>query len=259
MKNLPVRADIHGENAMGVMSSVPQPDADLEVERLRFLIERQPTCVLRVALDGVILAANDAALGQLGASQLGQALGHRLTQWMLPHHRDRWLDLARRAYQNGAASIECELLDLTERRHAVQLQAVKQPPHPDGMESITVAVREISGMSRLERALQDQEAAGLALADARGRLEAHGKARAVGSAARARLQRELDEARAEMAGLTARLAEHEAERRREQARHAEELAQLETLLAGAARSVTMAREMVKSAPERLDQTQGVIE
>ena len=174
---------------MGVMSLVPQPDADHEVERLRFLIERQPTCVLRVGLDSVILAANEAALGQLGASQLGQALGHRFTQWMLPRHRDRWLDLARRAYQNGAASIECELLDLAERRHAVQLQAVKQPPHPDGMESMTVAIREISGVSRLEQALQDQEAAGLALADARERLEAHGKARAVGSAERARLQR----------------------------------------------------------------------
>jgi hypothetical protein len=259
VQDLPVRADTYGENAMGVASLVPKPDADHEVERLRVLIERQPTCVLRVALDGVILAANDAALGQLGASQLGQALGHRFTQWMLPGHRDRWLDLARRAYANGAASIECELLDLAERRHAVQLQAVKQPPHPDGMESMTVAVREISGMSRLEQALQDQEAAGLALADARERLEAHGKARAVGSEERARLQRELDEARAEIAGLAARLAEHEAERRRERARHAEERAQLDTLLAGAARSVTMAREMVRSAPERLGPAGGVSE
>ncbi len=244
---------------MGVMSLVPQPDADQEVERLRFLIERQPTCVLRVALDGVILAANGAALRQLGASHLGQALGHRFTQWMLPHHRDRWLDLARRAYANGAASIECELRDLEERRHAVQLQAVKQPPHPDGMESMTVAVREISGMSRLEQALQDQEAAGRALAEARKRLEAHGKARAVGSEERGRLQRELDEARAEMARLTARLAVHEAERRREQARHAEEHAQLETLLAGDARSVAMARDMVKSAPKRLGPADGVAE
>jgi hypothetical protein len=243
---------------MGVMSLIPEPEADHEVERLRLLIERQPTCVMRIGLDAVILAANDAALGQLGASQLGEALGHRFTQWMLPNQRDRWLDLAKRVYQNGAASIECELLDLAERRHAVQLQAVKQPPHPDGMESMTVAVREISGMSRLEQALQDQEAAALALADARERLEAHGKARAVGSEERARLQRELDEARAEMAGLTARLAEHQAERRREQARHAEECAQLETLLAGAARSVTIAREMVKSAPERPGPAEGVI-
>ena len=193
---------------MGAMSLVPQPDADDEVERLRLLIERQPTCLLRVGLDGVILAANDAALGQLGARQLGQALGRRFTQWMAPNHRDRWFDLARRAYENGAASIECELLDLAERRHAVQIRAVKQPPHPDGKESMTLASREISGMSRLEQALLDQEAAGLALANARERLEAHGKARAAGSEERARLQRELDEARAEIERLAARLAEH---------------------------------------------------
>jgi PAS domain S-box-containing protein len=236
---------------MGVMSLVPQLDADGEVERLRLLIERQPTCLMRIGVDGVILAANDAALRQLGASQLGQALGRRFTQWMIPNHRDRWLDLVRRAYHRGAASVECELLDLAERRHAVQLQAVRQPPHPDGLESMTVAVREISGMSRLEQALQDQEAAGLALAAARGRLETHVKARTAGSEERARLQRELDEARAEQARLAARLAEHEAERRREQARHAEECAQLATLLAGAARSVAMAQEMVKAAPERL--------
>ena len=62
-----------------------------------------------------------------------------------------------------------------------------------------------------------------------------------------------------MAGLTARLAAHEAERRRDQARHAEEYAQLETLLAGDARSVAMAREMVKSAPKRLGPAGGVTE
>jgi len=236
---------------MGVLSLVPPPDADEEVERLRLLIERQPTCVMRIGLDAVILAANDAALGQLGASQLGQALGHRFTQWMSPNQRDRWIDLAQRAHENGAASIECELIDLAERRHAVQLQAVRQPPHPDGMESMTVSVREISGMTRLEAALQDQEAAGIALADARERLEAHGKARAAESEERARLQQELDEARAEIARLEARLAEHEAERSREKACQAETCAQLDTLLAGAARSVTMAWELVKAAPERL--------
>jgi hypothetical protein len=236
---------------MGVMSLIPQPEADREVERLRLLIERQPTCVMRIGLDAVILAANDAALGQLGASQLGQALGHRFTKWMLPKQRDRWLDLAKRTREYGAASIECDLVDLAEHQHTVLLQAVRQPAHPDGIESMTVAAREISGMSRLENALQNQAVASLALADAKGRLEAHVKARTAGSEERARLERELDEARAEQARLEALLAEHDAERRRERARHAEECAQLETVLAGAARSVTMAREMVKADPENV--------
>ncbi len=236
---------------MGVMSVIPHPEADREVERLRLLIEHQPTCVMRIGLDAVILAANDAALGQLGASQLGQALGHRFTKWMLPNQRDRWLDLATRARENGAASIECDLVDLAERQRTVLLQAVRQPAHPDGIESMTVAVREMSGMNRLEKALQNQAAASLALANAKGRLETHVKARTAESEERARLERELDEARAEQARLEALLAEHDAERRRERARHAEECAQLETVLAGAARSVTMAREMVKADPENV--------
>ena len=244
---------------MDVTSWVPHPDADGEVERLRLLIERQPTCLMRIGLDAIILAANDAALGPLGATELGQALGHQFTQWMLPNQRDRWLDLAQRVAENGAASIECDLLDLAGHQHAVQLQGVRQPPHPDGIDSMTVALREISGINRLEQALQDQEAASLALADARGRLEKHAKARAAGSEERARLQRELDEARAEQARLAARLAEHEAELGREKARHAEEFAQFDALLAGAARAVTMAREMVKDAPERLGSTERVAE
>jgi hypothetical protein len=240
-------------------STVPHPDADPEVERLRLLIERQPTCLMRVGLDAVILAANNAALGPLGATQLGQALGHQFTKWMLPNQRDRWLDLAQRVGENGAASIECDLLDLAGHQHTVQLQGVRQPPHPDGIDSMTVVVREISGISRLERALQDQEAASLALADARARLENHAKARAAGSEERARLQRELDEARAEQARLAGQLAEHDAECGRERARQAEEFAQLDALLAGAAPTVTMAREMVKATPDRLGSAARVTE
>ena len=58
---------------------------------IRLLIERQPTCLLRVGLDGVILAANNAALGQLGASHLGQALGQPVWKLLGGKARERLL------------------------------------------------------------------------------------------------------------------------------------------------------------------------
>ena len=192
-------------------AAVPQSDADREVERLRLLIERQPTCLMRVGLDGVILAANDAALGQLGASQLGEALGHPFSQWMVPNQRERWWDLAKHVRENGAASVECDIVDLAGRQHALQLQAVKQPGHPDGVESMVVAVREISSLNRLEQALQDHEAASRALADAKERLEAHAKARAADAEERLRLEQMLEETRAERARLEGQVAALSAE------------------------------------------------
>ena len=225
-----------------------RPDDDREVERLRLLIDRQPTCLVRASMEGRILAANDAALGQLAANHLGQALGHRFTEWMLPHQRDRWLDLAKRVHENGAASVECDLLDLAGSQHAVQLRGISQSAHPDGVESMVVAVRETSGVNRLERALQEHESTSKALAGVQARLEAEAKEHAEASDDRRRLQGELEEARADKAQLEARLAEHEAAERRQQARQAEEIAQLDALLAGAVRSVTVARRLVQAAP-----------
>ena len=50
------------------------PEADdpgVAIEHLRRIIEKQPGCLLRADLNGRLLAANDAALGLLGAREAG--------------------------------------------------------------------------------------------------------------------------------------------------------------------------------------------
>jgi hypothetical protein len=196
-----------------------EPDVNPEVRRLRLLIERQPTCLLRIGMDGLILAANDAALGQLAARQLGQALGHRLAEWLPPDQSERWLDYEARVRASGAASMECDLRDLSGNLHAVQLHGVSQPGHPDGVASMIVTIRDVSGVSRMEKALQEHESTRRALQETRARLEA----------------------------VARESAEREAALEQRQARFARDAAQLEALLAGAVRTASQARRLVQIA------------
>src|SRR5919106_3512371 len=45
-----------------------------EVERLRALLERQPSCLMRIGISGTLLAVNEAALKFLGARTLADVL-----------------------------------------------------------------------------------------------------------------------------------------------------------------------------------------
>jgi hypothetical protein len=199
--------------------AVSQPGVGPEVERLRLLIERQPNCLLRIGIDGLVLAANDAALGQLGARHLGEALGRRFTEWMPPDQWDRWRDFAGRVKASGAASLECGMRDLRGNQHAVQVQGVGQPAHPDGVDSMIVTIRDASGVARLEQALEEHEGTRKALAGTRARVEA----------------------------LMKESAAREAAVQQREARLARGSAQLDMLLAGAVRAASQARRLVQAA------------
>jgi hypothetical protein len=61
---------------MAVPSALtPSSDASY----LRRLLERQPACLIRVRLDGVLLACNDAALSLFGVGALRAVLNTNLT------------------------------------------------------------------------------------------------------------------------------------------------------------------------------------
>ena len=128
-----------------------------EVERLRTLLERQPSCLIRVAVDGTLLAVNEAALSLLGASELGQVLDSSLVE-CIEDGRTTWSGFIQRVANGGSASLECEMTDRTGARRAVILQAVMLPAHPDGHESLLVTVRDVSTSRRLQASLQEQEA-----------------------------------------------------------------------------------------------------
>jgi len=131
-------------------------DPTIEIERLRTLLEKQPSCLMRIGSDGKLLAVNEAALSLLGGRALVEVLGGMLTDRI---HGDgkAWSDFARRVSQAGSASTECEMSDLAGVRRAVIMQGVALPGHPDGVDSLLVAVRDVSTARRLQASLQEQE------------------------------------------------------------------------------------------------------
>ena len=184
------------------------PEEADEVERLRRLLDSQPSCLMRLGTDSLILAANDAALGQLAAGDLGQVWGTALINRFPPEQQDTWAMFAARVIEDGAASAEFTLHALDGNPHAVLLQGVRQPRHPDGIESMVVAIRELSGVKRLEQTLRDLSGVQTALAEARAQLDN-------ATADEQRLLGALAERDAELWRLSA-------ERAAEQARRAEE-------------------------------------
>lgn len=132
-----------------------------EIERLRSMLERQPSCLMRVAVSGRLLAVNEAALSFLGGRTLADVLGTSIIERIDGDNGgDIWADFARRVTTGGSASAESEMTDLGGLRRAVILQAVTLPAHPDGDESLLVTVRDVSTARRLQASLQEQEEAG---------------------------------------------------------------------------------------------------
>jgi PAS domain S-box-containing protein len=137
-----------------------ESDVDLqaEVERLRTLLERQPSCLMRVGVNGTLLAVNDKALNLLGARGLEGVLGSSLVDRIdAEDTASLWEDFVRRVSNAGSASVECEMKDLAGVRRAVMVQAVTLPSHPDGDVSFLLTVRDVSTSRRLQASLQEQE------------------------------------------------------------------------------------------------------
>ena len=129
-------------------------DPPKEVEHLRRLLDIQPSCLMRIAADGLVLAANEAALKLLGIESLGQALGMDFSAWILPEQRDSWLEFNARVIQGAAASVECDIVTPLGERRTTLLHAVPLNPHPDGIPSMAVAARGVTDWRQLEAALE---------------------------------------------------------------------------------------------------------
>src|SRR5687768_5042256 len=145
---------------VATLPDTPAPagaDPAAEVERLRALLERQPSCLMRITLDGTLLAVSDAALSLLGARALAQVLETSLIEHLHGDAEHLWSDFVRRVLQAGSASLECEMNDLAGVRRAVILHGVSLSSHPDGDDSLLVTIRDVSTARRLQSSLQEQE------------------------------------------------------------------------------------------------------
>jgi PAS domain S-box-containing protein len=131
--------------------------AAVEALHLRRLIEQQPACLLRVGIDGLLLAVNEAALKLLGGEALTQVLGSKLTKLIMPRQHEEWQEFAARVRDGVSGSIECDLNDLSGMRRTMLLQAVPLLDHADGVPSMILTARDISAPRRLEASLRERE------------------------------------------------------------------------------------------------------
>jgi PAS domain S-box-containing protein len=131
--------------------------ADAATHLLR-LLEKQPSCVMRIGLDGLLLAVNDRSLNLLGADRHDQVLNTTLTDRLAPDHHELWREFAARVWSGGSGSVECDILDQAGSRRSLNLQGISLPDHPDGIRSVLVVARDVSSTRQLEQALQEHEA-----------------------------------------------------------------------------------------------------
>jgi PAS domain S-box-containing protein len=130
-------------------------DPVVEVAHLRHLLDMQPGCLLRLADDGTVLAANDAALMLLGERSRADALGRDFALWIPPDQQDRWKAFAGGVVSGSRSSIECDIQVPSGARQPILVHATPLTDHPDGARSMVVVARVISTQRQLEAAAHE--------------------------------------------------------------------------------------------------------
>jgi PAS domain-containing protein len=139
---------------MAVPSALtPSSDASY----LRRLLERQPACLIRVRLDGVLLACNDAALSLFGSGARRAVLNTNLTDRIVRAQCTTWQEFMTRCWANGAASVECHLVIPDDNARPGLVQGVALENHPDGFESLLLNRRDQSQTHRPAHSIQSAE------------------------------------------------------------------------------------------------------
>src|SRR3982750_1867483 len=127
-------------------------DAAAEAAHLRLILDKQPSCMARVGIDGTLLAVNDASLSLLQVDALGELLGSSLLDRIDVDHRSAWLAFAARVWERGGASLESVFAGPSRETRHVQMQGIAMQ-HPDHVPSILLALRDTSMSHQLEQSL----------------------------------------------------------------------------------------------------------
>ena len=112
---------------------------------------------MRLGADGTVLAANDAALALLGVPSGTQALGRNFSVWVATDQRDQWSTFTSGVVEGHSASIECDIAAPTGVRQPTLFHGVPLTDHPDGVRSLAVAARAVSGQRQLEATVVELE------------------------------------------------------------------------------------------------------
>src|SRR6266852_5999162 len=114
-------------------TSRPSPSAD--AVHLCRLLERLPVCLIRVRLDGVLLACNDAGLGLFGVRKLAAILNTNFSDRLVTTELTKWQEFTTRVWAKGAASLETHLL-VDEDIRPVLVQGIALKDDPEGVDSL---------------------------------------------------------------------------------------------------------------------------
>jgi PAS domain S-box-containing protein len=136
-----------GKTAVRVDAPV---DDDLH---LRAVLEAQPVTLVRLGRDGTVLAVNEAGLAVIGAERLEQILETSFLELLQQDDRSGFLAFIERVAKGHRGSLEVGLTALTGTDHAVQIHAAPHPGAPDGIDSVLIALRDVTESRRLEQSL----------------------------------------------------------------------------------------------------------
>ena len=154
------------------------------------LLERQPPCLIRVRLDGVLLACNDAALVLFGVGARLAILNTNLTDRVVPDQRTSWQEFTTRCWTKGAASLECHLIVPDNDARPVLVEGIALNDHRDGVDSLLLILRDYGKGDEERQAIAE----------------------------RVKLAVQADEDQAERRRLTEALEAHVADRQRKEAK-----------------------------------------
>src|SRR5690348_3908487 len=118
------------------MAAQGAPNPGSDTSALRRLFERQPACLVRVRLDGVLIACNRASLGFLGGDARRRVVRTNLIDRIPPPQRAQWQDFMRRCWEEGAARLACDLVTRDNEARPALVHGIALKNHPDGVESL---------------------------------------------------------------------------------------------------------------------------
>ncbi len=129
-----------------------------EAEHLRRLLDKQPSCLMRVAADGELLAANDASLRLLGVESLRDALGRPFNSWLPSEQHAHWAAFSAQVVGGSPSSIECDIQTAAGEGRVARFHGISLTDHPDGIASMVLSARDAMDRRRLERSLNEMAA-----------------------------------------------------------------------------------------------------
>jgi PAS domain S-box-containing protein len=117
---------------------------------LRAIWDSEPECVTLESSDGLMLDVNPAGLAMLEFDEPAMAIGKPVVEMVAPAHREQFLEVSRRTFQEGSASGVFEIIGQRGTRRWMETHAVPLPTRA-GQKPVRLAVtRDVTDRKRLE-------------------------------------------------------------------------------------------------------------